>query len=308
MAAYIVLKNEFCRAAGYRQGTRRNFLKAVLIERPDRQNQLFTEKKGGFGDILLFGRKEAFKGADNLSVCPFLEQEHQVLRYLEPLNLPIPRVTHVGQEAHFFGMTYLPGRNLALRDLNDPASLKKIARGVSRFAISLAAAFPDIAEASRLIQVRYNPTLPVSKTLDLLETPAAHKAFGPLTPKFQRAMQEYESRIAGQPPIVIHSDLKPGNIRLDRKTGEVSGVLDFGGMNICPPAGLFAEIFPWVEPRVVRTLCNAWRAEGGQPITVRDTGLHTMASALRHRLVSYNVDHNHWYEKRAVRALGQLKF
>lgn len=307
MALQVILRDEFCRASRKPPGACADFLSAVVAERPELAGRKPKEDGGGFSKVLIFGNDAAFKGLELYRLRGYLEQEHKVLRHLEDRGVPfVPRVTHVGEKAFFFGMTVLPGRDMREKDLRrmPDSGLRALADGISHFALRLSGAFSN-ADADSLLKVRYGLTSSPEALAARMYSREAIDIFGIHAVKLAAAMREYAEKTAAQQKVVIHGDLKESNVRVTGD-GAFGGVLDFGCMDVAPPAGLFADFFRVSKP-FADMLCQSYSAQGGQPVTVRDAGLHAIAVDLGRRFSPLWSDEPQVHEQKALASLRRLE-
>src|ERR1035437_2321952 len=106
-----MIKEAFYRAGAKPEGPSGiDFLEAILRERPDlRGQQVYFPGQGQKAHTVIIG-DEVFKGPKQLhGECrDDFDTECRVLKELEGSGLPIPRITTVGKDFLFFGMTKTP--------------------------------------------------------------------------------------------------------------------------------------------------------------------------------------------------------
>ncbi len=108
----------FKRAAAKPEGpTGSDFFEAVLRERPDLKGQMaYFPTQGGCGYTIFIG-DEVFKGPQGWALNfpgykdpgKKFDKEHEVLEQLGKHGLPVPKLTCVGKETYFYGMTRVRG-------------------------------------------------------------------------------------------------------------------------------------------------------------------------------------------------------
>lgn len=129
-------------------------LDAILAERPDLcgktayfpgQGMAAGHSAGGNAHVIFIG-DEVFKAPRWISQgdVAFFSREPEVLKQLEGRGLPIPRVTCIGRDAPFFGMTRMEGITIP-KDFYrtfSPQELRCLARDLAAFAADMASALP----------------------------------------------------------------------------------------------------------------------------------------------------------------------
>lgn len=140
-----MIRHAFSRAAAKPEGSGGiGFLEAILRERPDlRGKTAYFPAQGNRAHTVFIGN-EVFKGPNGLLKSVFFDEEHQVLKQLEGKGLPVPKVTCVGKEAVFFGMTRLPGVELGA-DFRDRLTVDEqcvLAKDLVNFLVGMACALP----------------------------------------------------------------------------------------------------------------------------------------------------------------------
>lgn len=89
-----------------------DLLEAVLRERPDLRGQpVVSSPQGSLSHVFFIG-DEAFKGPEDTFSIPDIRKEVTLLHQLKDADLPIPRLTCVGRDAVFMGMTRMKGEPL----------------------------------------------------------------------------------------------------------------------------------------------------------------------------------------------------
>src|SRR5437879_1845138 len=114
-----MIKQAFSRAAAKPEGSSgEDFLEAILHEREDLRKKIEKGKltaaypdEGRMAHTVIIGG-EVFKGPKDESYVSYIDNECKRLQSLAGKGLPIPTVTHVGQETVFFAMTKAKGRRL----------------------------------------------------------------------------------------------------------------------------------------------------------------------------------------------------
>ncbi len=145
------LMQAFKRAAAKPEGRMgSDFLEAVLRERPDLQGQrAYFPAQGECGHVVFIG-DEVFKGPQDWMLFDYKDQpvgdfdkEHETLSQLQGCGLPVPRVTCVGRQAYFYGMTRMPGVTLteAFKTMTDKEK-RDAAFDIADFMIGMAKALP----------------------------------------------------------------------------------------------------------------------------------------------------------------------
>lgn len=140
-----MVREAFSRAAKRPEGLSGNdFLDAVLRERPDLRGKMaYFSEKGGYGHTVFIG-DEVFKGPRYAGMVDGFDLEHQRLLQMEGKGLPIPKVTYVGKETVFYGMTKVHG--IVLYDVFKSFSLDEkrvLAQDIVQFIVGMAYALPQ---------------------------------------------------------------------------------------------------------------------------------------------------------------------
>lgn len=136
----------FARAAETRRksaGT--DFVEAILHERPDLAGKdIYRPVQGDHAHVVFIG-DEVFKAPYSPDGEAWLDNEIQILKWMEGKGLPVPQVTYAGKEFMFFGMTRVPGVTLGLHfsDWLKPDELKVLACDIIDFTIKMAKALPQ---------------------------------------------------------------------------------------------------------------------------------------------------------------------
>lgn len=121
-----------------------DLLTAILCERPDLRGKPVSEPpaQGMHGNVLFIGN-EVFKGASHEIHVNGMDKEIETLQVLGKTSLPVPRLTCVGKNTAFFGMTKLPGE--PLKKHVDKLALRHwqgLGKALSNFVFGFARAFP----------------------------------------------------------------------------------------------------------------------------------------------------------------------
>jgi predicted Ser/Thr protein kinase len=145
-----MLRKAFARAAAKPDGTSDiDFLEAILREREDLREKIdkgeltaYFPDQGMWSHTVFIG-DEVFKGPNTESLVYDFDAEAEILQELEGKGLPVPRVTCIGQQTVFFGMTRLPGVTFkSVMQKMTPQQLLDLADDVADFMISMALALP----------------------------------------------------------------------------------------------------------------------------------------------------------------------
>lgn len=145
------LMHAFARSATKEDGSANDFVDTILRERPDLKGEMVYVPSQGAEGYTVFIGNEIFKGpratrAYNLATnIYFMDQEVDFLKRLEGKDLPVPRVTYLGKDAAFYGMTRVPGVPLGFdfeERLND-GQLHALAKDIIDFVIKMAKALPE---------------------------------------------------------------------------------------------------------------------------------------------------------------------
>ncbi len=119
------------------------FLEAVLRERPDLVNEPICFPGQGTASHTVFIGNEVFKGPAWKILTPRFNKEIALLQELGEKDLPVPKITYIGQESVFYGMTRLPG--VRMKELMQELTQEEkrgIAKDLVDFIIKMALAVP----------------------------------------------------------------------------------------------------------------------------------------------------------------------
>ncbi len=119
-----------------------DLLEAIFQERPDLKDQnVYFPSQGQKGYTIIIG-DEVFKGPRQITgECrDDFETECKVLRELENSGLPVPKLTTIGKEHFFLGMTRVPGVQMG-HDLTMNQQ-RVLAKELIDFVVGMAKALP----------------------------------------------------------------------------------------------------------------------------------------------------------------------
>jgi len=138
------MKEAFSKAAKSSGLWGNNFREAILSERPDLQGKTaYFPQQGNASQSVIIG-DEIFKRPSSPLKGLLFEEERNVLEQLEGKGLPVPKVTYVGKETVFFGMTVMPGVPLekGFCDRLTPEEQCSLAKEIVNFIIGFASVLP----------------------------------------------------------------------------------------------------------------------------------------------------------------------
>ncbi len=245
--------NEFNKASKLaKKMSREAFVKAILDERPDlkalvKSGQV-TPKFPGMGNsayTVIIGN-EVFKTAQSEGWAPTgitsadlvlgIERERDLLGFLNDKDLMVPRLTHVGKNFLFFGMSMLGGDVLTRYDVEamQPDDKRKVAKQVAEFYVGLSQAVP--VEDAKRMNLDVSPAEwsfdPKQLYAEFSSNQRVREAFGERYDFFKAAIEGYigyhEQKTADNGQYLMHCDMKDGNLLWNPATRDLTGVIDFG--------------------------------------------------------------------------------
>ncbi len=245
-----MLQKEFAQAMKRAQSMNSNaFLDAILEERPDLKEKV---KSGaikavfpgqGFSAHTAIVGDEVFKtakcypwpGIETKDLILGIEREHDLLQYLQDAELPMPKLTYTGRKLSFFGMTRLQGAVLSSWDVESlaPDDKRQLAKDIATFCADLANAVPaDDAVKMHLDVSPAEVMFDAKQVRAEMDSPCARALFGARYDFFKKAVDDYidyrEKNPETAAKILMHCDLKEGNILWNPETKRLTGVIDFG--------------------------------------------------------------------------------
>lgn len=197
--------------------------------------------EGMMSIVLEVNKKWAFRFAKSTLASLDLEKEINILPYIHSkVSFSIPSFDFVGKQEngfYFVGYKKLPGELLKEDSIAmfSRIQVRNLIQSLSEFITQLQSISIDSAER------RVVPTINLeTKTLKLYEE-AKEKVFPLLDEKTKANVcnrietflnhQDYHTYT----PKLIHGDLSPDHFLVDRETGKLTGIIDFGDMCICDP-------------------------------------------------------------------------
>lgn len=144
-----MIRRAFLRASTKQEGVTSagDFLEAILRERPDLKGKGAYFPEQGANAYTVFIGNEVFKGPKDSHMLSWFDEEHKFLKKIEGKGLLVPKVTYVGKEAVFFGMTRMPGVELSMFAFDKDWTLNEqrtLVKEVIDFFVDLAQALPWI--------------------------------------------------------------------------------------------------------------------------------------------------------------------
>jgi hypothetical protein len=178
-------------------------------------------------------------------------------------------------------MTRLPGEALT-QDVFKKMSAKDrdfLAGGLAKFMVGIASAFTE-AEAKEMIQYTGEYALKTETLESALGTSAVLDVLRNNLKGIENALIEYRQMLLSKTRVVIHDDFHMSNIIMFPEDGGMSGVIDFGYMNIgLPEEGLFS----WGRafPNFTKDICLRYSQLSGKDVNYRHYLLCNLASKIR---------------------------
>jgi len=261
-----------------------SFLEAILRERKDLRRKIrrgeltvvFPER--GSANVVIIG-DEVFKGPKSEWNIWQVDLECRLLQHMKGLGLPFPEVTCVGKKSVFFGMKKIPGAVFGGRvnDMN-PAELRDLAREMAGAVIGMAKAFTD-EQATEVFDIPQK--LPrLEEFQEVIHDLDVRAALGAALPDCERLMREYIDAFSTKKPVVMNTDMNPGNAFMDEQTKKLTGLIDLGYVKFCipecDPVGVLLHRYP---DAFVQAFCEESTAQG-VPINYRHAVLNQLAGEL----------------------------
>lgn len=246
---------------------------AILRERPDLAGNVPQSPDQGQQATTIILNNEVFKAPGHLAQVDDFRRECGALAHIqEKTEAPVPTLTHIGHDAHFYGMQKMSGERLTpdlVASLTD-AGRQKLANTIAQFMMDMRKAFtPD--DVKRL-DLR---TLECFVTPELLEdslgSPAVQKALGADKLSVAQRVQKDFAHISWSPAgkAVTHGDLKDENLLYDRDQSALSGIVDFGLVAVRSPILDMAKLGN-MPTSFLQDITKHYTALGGPPISVHD--------------------------------------
>jgi hypothetical protein len=223
-----------------------------------------------------------FKGPKSPGDIDDINFEQRFLQHLEGRGLPVPRVTHVGQDHVFFGMTLLPGGMFEQEGYDFRTTreqLHEIGKEIARAVIGISAAVTP-EEATEKFDLK--PRLvDVSAVRSALARDDVRAALGDLLPPCQRLAEEYVDVYSksNEALMVVNNDLHHKNSLVDPVTKEFAGIIDFARVAWCGPQVLLKDVTLWYPAPVAEAFCEACN-EAGFAMSYRGLKLDELARAI----------------------------
>lgn len=180
--------------------------------------------------------------------------EVRALRLLETHDMAsVPRILFIGKNHQYIGYKKLAGVTLSdetAAALSQPQR-QQLATQLAVFMKNLHASV-SITEAQEA-KIKEYAFLPFTKIYDALE-----QTFGTehlVVRLASRSLREFEQQsVSLNIPRVLHWDLHNGNILVDPKTYDLTGVIDFGSMKIADVHAEFRSIYRFNQELAKETL------------------------------------------------------
>ena len=209
-------------------------------------------QNGQYNDVLLINDELVFRFAKVPDAIKTLHHEVTILRSIQnQVSLAVPNpiyenvVTNVVGEA-FVGYAKIAGEPLwveAFAAITTPEAKKRLAVQLAEFLREL---------HSIPIQTLLSDQLPLMDTrsewVDLYEQ-IQDKLFTYMRPDARRQVANHFEHFLDTPqlhdfePTLRHGDFGPGNILFDPAQLSITGIIDFGGVNLGDPAVDFAALY-----------------------------------------------------------------
>lgn len=205
---------------------------AIKAQRRDLKRKTFYVASHGNSSMTLLAGDEVFKSGRYHGCWDYaVEKEQYVLPLLENLDMPVPKLTTVGNGTQFIGMTKMPGTPLS-RVFNDLSQKER-----NRLAFDIAAVKKKLEygvsyKALRAYDVvRHQPVygeglLRRSRTMmGRDDVKGVLKSNG-----LYNHLNDYLDRVDARDPVAVHGDMHDNNLLIDPKTKTLTGVIDFGSL------------------------------------------------------------------------------
>jgi hypothetical protein len=160
-----------------------------------------------------------------------------------------------------------------------------LAHDIAAFMAGFAAAFTE-EEARDLIRIAGEYVLKTETLENAWASPLVQDTLGDKRPAIEAALREYQQAIPQKTKVAVHDDFHPGNALVDPVTKKLSGVFDFGYVNIClPEEGLYAWRKPF-PPEFTKEICAGLSRMTGKNVSYRDIFLCNIAFRVKYLFVA----------------------
>lgn len=257
-------------------------LALILREFPEFAAQPTPQCGNGKNSQTFIFEDVVFKGSLEDKQIPYIRQECRLLQHLAGEHPLIPKVIHIGQDTAFFGMTRLPGEVLSQNLFMQMTQHQQmaLAEDIARFMVEFACSFSD-EDARNLIVLTGDYVLKGEPLETALAAPLVRQALGDDFSRVEELLKDYTARLALKRSVAVHDDFHPGNTLVDPLSGKLSGVIDYGNVNIClPEEGFYAWRKPFPE-EFTEVLCTTYSQLSGQKVEYRDIQLANLAYRVR---------------------------
>ena len=256
-----------------------DLLSAIVAERPDLGAEMVMVPHFGCSSHTLMFTNEVFKGPKSADKILAFEQECRVLQHLQGQGLPIPEITSVGADAHFYGMNRMAGMALGRGRMTVMPNGQKqeLAKDIANFADSMAKAF-SASDMQAIFDVRTNVSLTPEKIIAALNTDSVQSMLGDKINSVCDLMQEYIERLKTTKPVAVYSDFNAGNILIDADTNKLAAIIDFGIVHPTVPEAGFISLKWSYGAEFVIAMCDEYsKIAKDHQVSYRDVLLHNLA-------------------------------
>ncbi|XXM72362.1 phosphotransferase family protein [Lysinibacillus sphaericus] len=197
--------------------------------------------EGRMSTVLEVNERWAFRFAKNGQASRDLEKEIKLLPAIQPtVSLTIPSLEFVGRQGnglYFVGYRKLPGDLLEEDSIEalSPVQVRNLIESLADF-IKNMQAIPIGPFESRVV-----PAVSLEEKYFQLFKEAKEKVFPLIDYKTKDYVSDRFHAFLNYPdyhkyePALIHGDLSPDHFLIDSKTGELTGIIDFGDICLCDP-------------------------------------------------------------------------
>lgn len=256
-----------------------DLLSAIVAERPDLGTEMVMIPHFGSSSYTLMFTNEVFKGPKTSNKISDFEQECRVLQHLQRRGLPVPALTSVGADAHFYGMARMAGVAMGRGRMTvlPNAQQQALAKDIANFADGLAKAF-SVSDMQAVFNAPIDVLLTPEKIITALNNDAVQAVVGDKIGQVCEMMQEYIQRMKTTQPVVVYSDFNPGNILVDPDTSKLSAIVDFGIVSPALPEAGFISLKWSYGAEFTTAVCDEYsKINPDNKVSYRDILLHSLA-------------------------------
>lgn len=229
------------------------YLKRITAEFPELKHKKAVLLDHGWDDVVvILDEKIVFSFPRRVGyIQEKFKKELLLLPKLGPrLSLPIPQFTYVARNKSFAGYSYITGEPLRKNILEKMQIViqRRIAKDLAVFLQSLHATPLSLA---RTCGVTHTWTAAEHRTWCVEHLPIIKKKLSTSQAlKLQNLFDEFTHISFRERNVVTHQDFTSDHILFDTKKNKITGIIDFGEVQISDPAIDIARMWEYGEPFV----------------------------------------------------------